>query len=280
MSHRRAGCRTDKVKDHRTARGHARQAREACARCAVEREADVKLTRFGGSSELCVKPFCIAGHSFCCFSGTCMRATHLPDHRCGDHRMTIRVLIVNDHRIVREGLRLVLSRYADIAVVGEAVDGHDALGQAGVLAPDVVLVDIFMPGLNGIAAARHLRAEHPRVRGVILTMDNDANDTRRLIEANLAGFAMKDAPLVRSRGGDGRAVRLGTEARYTSLWREPERPFYGAAATRWRTSKSPGRPISSHCPFAARWSSNVASVPLPCARSPRTYSARLMSAGS
>ncbi len=108
--------------------------------------------------------------------------------------MTIRVLIADDHRIVREGLRLVLSSYADIAVVGEAVDGHDALAQAGTLAPDVVLLDIFMPVLDGIAAARRLQAEHPRVRVVVLTMDNDANDARRLIEADIAGFVMKDAP--------------------------------------------------------------------------------------
>ncbi len=108
--------------------------------------------------------------------------------------MTIRVLIVDDHRIVREGLRLVLSSYADIAVVGEAVDGYDALAQVAALSPDVVLLDIFMPVLDGIAAARRMRAEHPYVRVVVLTMDNDTNDMRRLIEADIAGFVMKDAP--------------------------------------------------------------------------------------
>lgn len=108
--------------------------------------------------------------------------------------MTIRVLIADDHRIVREGLRLVLSSYADIIVVGEAVDGHDTLMQVVTLSPDVVLLDIFMPVLDGIAAARRMQTEHPHVRVVVLTMDNDTNDVRRLIEADIAGFVMKDAP--------------------------------------------------------------------------------------
>jgi DNA-binding NarL/FixJ family response regulator len=108
--------------------------------------------------------------------------------------MTIRVLIADDHRIVREGLRLVLSSYPDLAVVGEAVDGHDALAQVARLNPDVLLLDIFMPVLDGVAVARRMQAEHPGVRVVVLTMDNDTNDVRRLIEADIAGFVMKDAP--------------------------------------------------------------------------------------
>jgi len=108
--------------------------------------------------------------------------------------VTIRVLIVDDHRIVREGLRLVLSGYPDIRVVGEAVDGHDALVQAAEFSPDVVLLDIFMPVMDGIVAARRLRDERPNVRVVILTMDDDANDVRRLLDADIAGYVMKDAP--------------------------------------------------------------------------------------
>lgn len=108
--------------------------------------------------------------------------------------MTIRIIVADDHRIVREGLRLVLSGYPDIAVIGEAVDGHDALAQVARLNPDVLLLDIFMPVLDGIAAARRMRAEHPDVRVVVLTMDSDANDVRRLIDADIAGFVMKDAP--------------------------------------------------------------------------------------
>lgn len=108
--------------------------------------------------------------------------------------MTIRVLIADDHRIVREGLRLVLSSYPDIAVVGEATDGHDALAQIGRLHPDVLLLDIFMPVLDGIAVARRMQSEYPRIRVVVLTMDSDTDDVRRLIEADIAGFVMKDAP--------------------------------------------------------------------------------------
>lgn len=108
--------------------------------------------------------------------------------------MTIRVLIADDPRIVREGLRLVLSSYPDIRVVGEAIDGHDTLAQAKDLSPDVVLLDIFMPVMDGIAAARRLRNEHPNIRVVILTMDDDTNDVRCLLDADIAGFVMKDAP--------------------------------------------------------------------------------------
>ena len=108
--------------------------------------------------------------------------------------MTIRVLIADDHRIVREGLRLVLSNHRDIEVIGEAADGHDTLAHIASLHPDVVLLDIFMPVLDGIAVAMRVQAEHPDVRVVVLTMDNDADDVRRLIEANVAGFVMKDAP--------------------------------------------------------------------------------------
>ncbi len=145
--------------------------------------------------------------------------------------MTIRVLIVDDHRIVREGLRLVLSSYADIAVVGEAVDGHDALVQVVALSPDVVLLDIFMPVLDGIAAARRMQVEHPHIRVVVLTMDNDTNDMRRLIEAGIAGFVMKDAPsseVVRAIRAAARGEVLLDEAVARTLLSEYQRVRRGA----------------------------------------------------
>jgi DNA-binding NarL/FixJ family response regulator len=108
--------------------------------------------------------------------------------------MTIRVLIADDHRIMREGLRLVLSRYPDIMVVGDAVDGHDTLAKVERLQPDVVLLDVFMPVLDGITVAKRLRSRFPDTRVVVLTMDNDPEDVRQLLEADIVGFVLKDAP--------------------------------------------------------------------------------------
>ena len=146
--------------------------------------------------------------------------------------MTIRVIIADDHRIVREGLRLVLSSYPDLAVVGEAVDGHDALAQVARLNPDVLLLDIFMPVLDGVAVARRMQAEHPGVRVVVLTMDNDTNDVRRLIEADIAGFVMKDAPsseVVRAIRAAGRGEVMLDEAVARTLLNEYQRVRRGAA---------------------------------------------------
>ncbi len=145
--------------------------------------------------------------------------------------MTIRVLIADDHRIVREGLRLVLSTYPDIAVIGEAVDGHDALAQIVTLVPDVLLLDIFMPVLDGIAVARRMQAEFPRVRIVVLTMDNDTNDVRRLIDADIAGFVMKDAPssdVVRAIRAAARGEVILDEAVARTLLTEYQRARRGA----------------------------------------------------
>jgi DNA-binding NarL/FixJ family response regulator len=108
--------------------------------------------------------------------------------------MTIRVLMADDHRIVREGLALVLDGQSDIAIVGEAVNGKDAIAKATQMRPDVLLLDVFMPEMDGIAAARHLRVHHPEIRIVVLTMDDDPDDLRQLMDAGVAGYITKDAP--------------------------------------------------------------------------------------
>lgn len=107
---------------------------------------------------------------------------------------TIRVLMADDHRIVREGLGLVLGGQPDIAVVGEAVNGQDAITKATQMRPDVLLLDVFMPVMDGIAAARHLHVHHPEIRIVVLTMDDDPDHLRQLMDAGVAGYITKDAP--------------------------------------------------------------------------------------
>jgi len=105
----------------------------------------------------------------------------------------IRVLLADDHQIMREGLVLALGNYPDITIIGEAENGKDALAQVALLHPDVLLLDVFMPVLDGITVARRMRVEHPEVRVVVLTMDNDATDIQQLVDARVAGLVMKDA---------------------------------------------------------------------------------------
>ena len=106
----------------------------------------------------------------------------------------IRVLVVDDQMIVRAGLGVVLGTADDVEVVGEAVDGEDALRQARALRPDVVCMDIRMPGTDGIAATRSIRAD-PALQAEVLvltTFDVDA-DVFAALEAGAAGFLLKGA---------------------------------------------------------------------------------------
>jgi DNA-binding NarL/FixJ family response regulator len=120
----------------------------------------------------------------------------------------LRVLLADDHAILREGVRLVLESQADITVVGEAGDGAEALALAHRLRPDVVVMDIAMPGLNGLDATRRLRAELPEVQVVALTMHADREYVTEVVQAGAAGYVLKQAAaqeLVRAL----RAVRGG-----------------------------------------------------------------------
>jgi two-component system response regulator NreC len=82
----------------------------------------------------------------------------------------IRVLLAEDHTIVRKGLRSLLDGEAGIQVVGEAADGREAVAKVGQLLPDIVLMDIAMPGLNGLEATRQIRKQFPKVKVLILTI--------------------------------------------------------------------------------------------------------------
>jgi len=104
----------------------------------------------------------------------------------------IHVLLVDDHQVVREGLKHMLAVHEDIQVVGEAGSGEEALAQAQRLRPDVVLMDIKMPGMDGIAATRQLREKVPETRVVILTLYGSEYLTQA-IEAGASGYILKDA---------------------------------------------------------------------------------------
>lgn len=105
----------------------------------------------------------------------------------------IRVLIVDDHQVVREGLTSVLDGKGDIEVVGLAGDGSEAIEKARELSPDVVLMDISMPKMNGVEATRQIKKEKPEIGVVILTMYADEEYIFDLVRAGAAGYLLKDA---------------------------------------------------------------------------------------
>jgi DNA-binding NarL/FixJ family response regulator len=109
----------------------------------------------------------------------------------------IRVLLVDDQALFREALAMLLGVRTDIEVVGEAGNGADALRQAASLAPDVVLMDLRMPVLDGIAATRRLRAEQPRVRVIALTTFDDDEDVFAALRAGAVGYLLKDVSSAR-----------------------------------------------------------------------------------
>ena len=106
----------------------------------------------------------------------------------------ISVLLVDDQALLRMGLRLVLEAEDDLTVVGEAGDGSSALTQVSALDPDVVLMDVRMPGTNGIEATEAIAARHPRTRVLILTTFDLDEYAFAALRAGASGFLLKDAP--------------------------------------------------------------------------------------
>lgn len=109
----------------------------------------------------------------------------------GKSRKQIKVLLVDDHAILREGVHALLAREPDILVVGEACDGQEALEQVPRLKPDVVIMDIVMPRMNGLEATRLIRERHPESRVLILSMYDDHEYVVQIIQAGAAGYVLK-----------------------------------------------------------------------------------------
>jgi DNA-binding NarL/FixJ family response regulator len=105
----------------------------------------------------------------------------------------IRVLIVDDHAMVRRGMRDFLDLHDDLEVVGEAANGVEALAQTAALLPDVVVMDLLMPDLDGIAATAQLKALHPTIEVVVITSFIEEDRITAALEAGASGFLLKDA---------------------------------------------------------------------------------------
>jgi len=107
--------------------------------------------------------------------------------------MPIRVLLADDHAVVRDGVRALLEKQADMAVVAEAGDGREATRMAEECSPDVVVMDIAMPSMNGIEATRRILTAHPHAAVVILSMHQDESYVLRSLKAGAKGYLLKDS---------------------------------------------------------------------------------------
>ena len=105
--------------------------------------------------------------------------------------MTIKVLLADDHKIFRQGLRGLIADEIDMAIIGEAEDGRDALAQIAKLKPDIVIMDVGMPGLNGIEATRQIMKEFPKTRVIALSMHVDERFVAEMLRAGAVGYLCK-----------------------------------------------------------------------------------------
>ncbi|HLX42544.1 MAG TPA: response regulator transcription factor, partial [Bryobacteraceae bacterium] len=105
----------------------------------------------------------------------------------------IRILLADDHVLVRQGFKLILSEQSDMEIAGEAANGREAVEQAEKLQPDVVIMDVTMPELNGIEATRRITAAAPRTRVLALSMHKDAVYVREILRAGARGYLLKDS---------------------------------------------------------------------------------------
>ncbi len=106
--------------------------------------------------------------------------------------MSIKVLLVDDHRIVRHGLRALMEKETDIEVVSEASSGRDAVQLAGEISPDIIVMDIAMPDMNGVDAARRIIADNPECKILVLSMLGDRRFIVEMFSAGVKGYLLKD----------------------------------------------------------------------------------------
>lgn len=107
--------------------------------------------------------------------------------------MAVRVLLVDDHEIMREGMCALLRKYPDFEVAGQAADGRAALELVDQLMPDIIIMDIGMPNLNGIDAARQMTEKHPQLKIMALSAHSDGSIVAKMIKAGASGYMLKES---------------------------------------------------------------------------------------
>jgi RNA polymerase sigma factor (sigma-70 family) len=121
-------------------------------------------------------------------------ANRQSDHlRKGEARMKCKVLIADDHGVVRKGLRLLLEQYPELVVIGEAANGHEAVTMAATLSPQVVVLDVAMPILNGIEAAEQILKDNSQIGIIMLTMHADESYVLRALHVGVRGYLLKES---------------------------------------------------------------------------------------
>ncbi len=121
----------------------------------------------------------------------------------------IRILLADDHAVVRDGLRALLDRQPDLEIVAEASDGHECIELFERHAPDVVMMDVAMPRMNGIEAARRILALNPSTAVVMLSMHQDESYVLQSLKAGARGYLLKDSPREDILDRDPQRGRLG-----------------------------------------------------------------------
>jgi DNA-binding NarL/FixJ family response regulator len=109
--------------------------------------------------------------------------------------MSVSILLADDHQLMRQGLRSMLEEQPNIKVVGEADDGRTAVRLAGELKPDIVIMDVTMPDLNGIDATRQIRADNPQIKIIALSMHAERQFVMEMLAVNATGYLPKDCPM-------------------------------------------------------------------------------------
>lgn len=105
----------------------------------------------------------------------------------------IRIMLADDHKLMRSGLRVLLEQQADLSVAGEASDGREAAALVNTIKPDVLVMDIGMPNLNGIEAATQITQNHPEIAIIMLSMHSDESYILRALKAGARGYLLKDS---------------------------------------------------------------------------------------
>jgi DNA-binding NarL/FixJ family response regulator len=109
--------------------------------------------------------------------------------------MSTTILLADDHQLVRQGLRTMLEHHPDLRIVGEADTGRDAVSLAESLSPDLVIIDVTMPGLNGIEATRQICRHNPAIKVIAVSMHPERQFVMEMLAAGASGYLLKDSPI-------------------------------------------------------------------------------------